>query len=136
MGRTGNQLAQRGQFLSLHQMALQALLVLEAAPRILQQMDQRLVLQILAHEHEHAQHQHRRQYGKEAKRPRRSRRVVPSVGPQSQYRQGKNRQHRQPQRHRAPFVVRVVGAAASGCHSRAVSAVAAIQLTAPISGTS
>ena len=44
-------------------------------------------------------------HSKEAESPRRRGRVVPSEGPQSQRRQGKNRQHRQPQRHRAPLVI-------------------------------
>ena len=57
------------------------LLVFEAAPRIFQQMDQGLILKVLAHENEDAQHQHRCQYGKKAESPRLSQRIVPARRP-------------------------------------------------------
>ena len=63
MRRPSHQLTKGSQLLPLHQVALQPLLVLEAAPGIFQQVDQRLVLKILAHKNKHAQHQHRCQDG-------------------------------------------------------------------------
>src|SRR5579871_1657297 len=84
-GCAGNQLAERSKFLPLHQMALQALLVLVALARSFQQVDQCLILQILPDEKKCAQHQHRDQRGEKPEGARGRRRMIPAVGPQTEY---------------------------------------------------
>src|ERR1700734_3566384 len=81
MRRSGNQLAQRSELLSLHQVALETLLVFEAATRIIEQTDQGLVLEILPHEDEHAEHEHCGEDGEEAKGGGEGGGIVPTVGP-------------------------------------------------------
>ena len=55
----GHQLAQRSQFFPLHEMGLQALLIFEAAPGLVQQADKSAILQVLADEEKDAKCEHR-----------------------------------------------------------------------------
>ena len=101
-GRACDQMSERSQFLFLHQMSLQPLLVVIRLARLLQKAHQCLVLDVLPQKHESAQHEHRSQHREQTKSSRRQRRLVEKESPQSQHGQRENGQHGELRRKDSP----------------------------------
>ena len=127
--------AEGGQLLFLHKLALQALLALVSAARFLQQGHECLVLEKLAQEYERSQQQHGGQDGENAEGAGGRGGVVQQDGPDAQHGKRQEGQHGEAREDLPPARMQVEFAICR-FQSRADKAVAAIQATVAISGMS